>query len=498
MGQTEVILVNQFQGLDVRARHLTGSERRRLDTPRVLNNMRVDENGHLHYPQASGELIASFEPGDQILTLTYAHSPRCLLVQLTNGKIYALAFSGSTVGAPFLVATFSETGWPLWAASSPGVTLFGYAGRGNSTAGQVFKLTSTAAAATEITANEPLDGSISFSEFYKGRRFVVGRGRQVWFSNLNDFETFDANSFFTPGGDDEGTDYISTPGVVQGMAAWEDVLFIFMESSVWILTGSSPETFQLRQAMTNVGNSQPFALVRTDRGVLTYGGRNVRDYGVYSFSGNASQKISQQIDPLMKTEEGVALFGTMAFGHYILCKPGSNPVDTQIFLYNLAQDLWSTFNGWTHAAAELSHLGLFVAQANRVYLADGEELPRASDWNGRVVLGWEDEGNTAGMSRFLAVKIAGRRYIDALHTEGAAFIDVTAKVPGTDVEVNSGLIQITEDIFDNVVVPINLRGHAIELTIDVSPTTEQGDSVEVTIESIQLVRSLKDQKVSRG
>lgn len=489
---TEALTVTSWHGVDVRARHTLGTDRRPLDTPKVLNNMRVDENGHLHYPPAPTITVPFSAP---VFTMRYVDSPRCLLVQLRNGQVWSLPLEGGNVwepATPTLLVTLASNQWPIWSASGAGTAYFGYAGRGDSTAGQVFRMTSRTSA-TNITSSEPMGGAISYCEFYKGRRFVVGRGREVMFSELNDFETFEEDSVFTPGGDDRGTGYVTTPGVVQGMAAWEDVLLIFMESSVWILTGSSPENFQLRQAQTNVGNSQPFALTRVDEGVLSYGGRNLRDYGVFLFGGSSARRVSAQIDPLLRTQEGLRLFATQSHGQYVLCRPDPNPVNPQVFLYDLQRENWSTFNGWSYAHAELTNVGLWLAQANSILLWDGETFPRADDWGGRVVLGYEDEGNATGHTRFLAVKLSGR----STGGQDASTVTVHARVPGTPGEVVRGPYVLTEDTFDGVVVPIGLRGHALEIDLRFLPAFESPHA-SVTIEQLQLVQSRKGEKVSRG
>lgn len=487
----EVSIVNEFRGLDVRPWHAGRSERRALDTPRELVNLMVDDNGHLYYPPADAEPVHTFAAS--IYRLRYLQSPRCILVQLTNGEVHAVELgSGRLLPEPLvtnLLTTLPHSSWPIWAASADTFGLFGYAARGSDVGGDVYKVTDTATA-TSIAATEPFTGEVSYSQFYKGRRFTVSRGRIVRYSELNDFENFPDANQFPIGGDDEGDSYESYPGVVQGMVSWEDSLLFFLANSVWTLTGSGPDNWHLRQAMTNVGNSQAMALSRTDGGVLTYAGVNIEDPGVYLFTGSQTHKVSEQIDPLMLTLQGLTLFSTIAHGYYVLCKPQLDPDEIQAFLYNMRTQTWSTFDGWVNAAAVLSTCGLFISSGSTLYLNAGRAFTRAPARTGKITLGWVDDGLTAGQARFIAVKLAGRKV-----GLGSPTVQITARVPGGAAEVVSPAVPLADTSFDNVVVPINLRGHAVELELVITPTD---DSDSVVIESLQLVHSRKGEKVSRA
>lgn len=498
MGSVEGIVTNVWKGLDARGRS-TRSERNQLDAPRELVNMLVDENGHLLMPSAS-ELVHSFDSAQgRVLQMGYIEHPRGILVQMETGKVYHfnLPISGSWSSTDLAVTDLIDLlapDDPIWALSGINLGFFGNATRGAGPhTGQTITVdedgTGAVIATDQSGPDLPQDGQASYSTFWKGRRFVVVRGRSVWFSELNQPLTYLEDNLFTIGGDDAGNDWPTSPGFVQGMVSWEDVLLFFLQSSVWMLTGGGDtDSWQLRDTIAAVGNSSPWALQTTQHGVFTLGAGAQGDLGVYVFRGSSAEKVSSPVDELINGQ----IRSAQQFGYYIL-SVGKPSVDSlQFLLYDIRQKLWTSYDGFRHGVAVPTPHGFFVSDGLDLYFTpinDRRTFPRKSGRSGRVTLGWEDEGNTAGLVRILGVKVAGKR-----SGSGTPTIQATVRTPNGGL-VTSPAVDVPTDVFDNLVVPVNVRGSAAEITLEITPGS---DSSEVLIESLQLVYSRKGEKLSRG
>lgn len=502
MGAVEGIVTNTWQGLDARGRS-TRSERNQLDAPRELVNMVVDENGHLFMPAASA-LGHSFPSGDtRIMQMGYVEDPRGIVIQMESGKVYHFGLPIGSQWEPAdldlteIVASLAAPDALLWTISSIEKGIFGNATRGEGPHdGQTFEVEDDGTGtivATDVSANDlPEDGQASYSALWKGRRFVVVRGREVYFSELNQHQTFPEDNMFRIGGDDGSNDWVTNPGFVQGMATWEDILLFFMTSSVWMMSGGGgSDSWQLRDTISDMGtNGGAWTLVPTQYGVFSFGGGNQGDRGIYNFQGQTAKKIS---DPVFQVLSG-PLRGRNSFGNYVLHGQSDTEDELQIYLYDYRRQLWTTFDGYRNSISIATPHGFFISDDLDLYHvpADSETpsaFPRKSGRGGKVTVGWEDEGNIAGLVRILGIKVGGKR-----RGTGTPTIQATVRTPNGGV-VTSAVTDIPTDSFDNLVLPVNIRGAAAEITLEITPSS---DSSEVLLESLQLIYSRKGEKLSRG
>src|SRR5690606_1260280 len=96
---------------------------------------------------------------------------------------------------------------------------------------------------------------------------------------------------------------------------------------------------------------------------------------------------------------------------YYLALSQGTASDIQFLVYDLDTRQWTTFDGFTDGAIGSDQNGLFFSVGSVLYNARTTDLlPRAPGRDGRVTLGWFDQGNAAGHARFLAVKLTGRLY----------------------------------------------------------------------------------------
>lgn len=496
----EALIVPSFKGLRVPSRSSIRSDRRELDAPRELINFHVDETGLLNLPPATRTLIHDFGLGHApILTVAYTENPTGLIVQ-TSTEIYYLDRMGPNVDPlfpyPKLVATPADPTVPIWVNNTTNATYLGYQNRGSGTSVQeTWKIEYAGTAphtdltVTDLSATQP---GASASVLYKGRRFVVGRGRTVKFSDLNAYETFGVDSEFTLSGDDAGVDFQSNPGDVQGMVSYEDLLVIFCSRSIWILTGSGPETYQLRQIEAPVGCTNQWTIARTPQGLVFLAGNHLGDLGIYLFTGSGVRKLSAPIEELFRNTAGVVtndpLRGLYWAGRYLLSVPRT-AFSRELYALNIETGEWTTFDGYDAQGPALGTRGqtLYVSDDNTLYSVDSRVPPRAPGTTGRLTLGWSDDQRPAGQARFLAVKVTA----SASSAQGS--LSLTASVPGGGTVTTAK--DIPTDAYDALVFPIKLRGHAIELDFTLTPFD---DDQEVLIEHVELIVSRKGEKISRS
>ena len=500
MSKVEALIVSKFEGIFRPGQTGRTSRRRRMDAASEMYNFLINDDGHLHMPPAS-ELFYTFGTAVEVLSIHYVEDPRGMVVQLSDGKIYHFGIEPATSAlvepaSPTLLATIpaaENDGWKIWVNSvNQGYFLMGYAPRGSAGSvddGKTWKVAGTYLVPTTTDISSTVVVNASYSTLYKGRRFWARRGRQVYFSSLNEYDQpAGADDTFTISGDDAGSSSNDNPGFVSGMVSWENVLIFFLNGSVWMLTGSSPDTYQLSQMQTMVGNAfnQSWTLMRTDYGVLTFGGTSLNNPGIYLFTGSNATKVSRPINDWMSWRG--RLYGALSRGMYILASSRSDETERQFLLYNLETQQWVAFDGYVYGVATVRNNEIFIGSEDKVYLARSETFPRKPGRGARIRIGYEDEENPSGLNRYISVKLAGRKW-----GTGSPTITVTATT--SDTTYTSPAVVIPSDVFESMVIPLNIRGAALELDIVVTPVN---DDNEVLLENIQVVLSRKMHKASRG
>lgn len=505
MGEVVAANVTGFTG--IRQPGPTGliTERRHLSEPRELVNMHLTNEGHLFMPKAAFEVWdMSGEDGEdtdsRIMGVHYLGSPRGLIVQSSTGQIFHVSMeppSSTAFPDPMIVTKIADMGTgeednPIWVLStSEGYGLMGYAPRGSAgpdTDGKTWRVYNDwdDPLVEDLTAT--VTPTASYSNFFKGRRFWTKRGRTVFYSEIDDpTSERPENNSFVVGGIDAGDSPLTNLGYVQGMLSWEDVLIIFLSGSVWTLTGATPETWVLRQNMTITGNITARTLTPTDRGVLSYGGDNTNNPGVYLFTGNQAHLISDKIGQYLLNMGSVSS-ATVASGKYIISTGRGGVGNRQFLVFDITDEEWSVFDGFERGTV-LTQSGLVDVSGEYVlYRSTDQTFPRYPGRGGRVVLGYHDDDHVTGWVRFLGVKVNGRK-------SGTGTPTITATITTSEGDtVTPSAIDLTDDVFEGLVIPVNLRGHGLEIELQVNPAD---DDNEVLIESVQLVMSRKGEKLGR-
>jgi hypothetical protein len=235
-----------------------------------------------------------------------------------------------------------------------------------------------------------------------------------------------------------------------------------------------------------VGNRFAWTLVRTDEGVLTVGGTNLNNPGLFLFTGSNAVKLSDNVDDWMLSHG--KLSATVSAGRYILGTSRSGADNRQFMILDLRSKQWTAFDGYILGTACVRGTILYVSENGILYESSGEIFPRCPGRGARITLGYQDDENPSGLVRYLGLKLAGRFW-----GTGTPTVTVTASTP--DGQVVSGPHDIPTDVFDNLVVPLNIRGAGIELDVEFTPAD---DDNEILIENLQVITSRKGEKVSRG
>lgn len=495
MGQVETLVVSEFLGLSSGFRQGERSTRRGLDTPRELINLLVNEDGHLWLPAAHEDTLIPFAGGTvgtRVKAIIGVTSPRSSWIIQLDTKVYYSRITETAAEPVLLVDTGSEL--PVWTVEINQVLYFG-------NSDSTWKVTTESFTVEEITDETTPHGF--HSAMYRGRRFVLKRNYTVWFSDLNQPETFGDNSSFPIAGDDSGGSWVTNSGSVIRLMEIGDYLTIFCTQSVWLLSGTTPESFMLKRTDSIAGAWARDSVVRVDEGILFFGGTPIGEFGMYLFTGGSSQLISGPINDFFREwtrqlSGGESLFDVASesfnaarWNNYIFFYAPEIDSNRVMYVFDLLTKKWSTFDGWTSGrvttARELIDF-LVISDGQTLYRTTDAAF-RASGSVGTATFGWEDQGYTTGFMRFLAVKVSGWKTAGT----GDVTIDLTISTPeGGEVTTS---YTIGTDVFEGVSLPVNLRGKAVEFKIDVTPAS---DTQQVVIEQIQLVYSAKGEKVGRA
>lgn len=136
---------------------------------------------------------------------------------------------------------------------------------------------------TNITATAPNSRLIVVN---KGRVFY-GKSNTIVFSTLNA-----PTDYTTTGVDGSGTIVIPINEIVEAVTIWQDNLLIFTANTLWMLTGSNPNDFQVTK-LGNSGTKTPPAILRSAIYWLN-------NQGAYRWNGGEIEKISQKLNGLFE------------------------------------------------------------------------------------------------------------------------------------------------------------------------------------------------------
>jgi hypothetical protein len=513
----QVQLVSEFQGLWAGRRRPLHTDRRPLNTPRDITNMLPDDNNHLWMPPAPDGVEANIGVG-HISQIVWSVIGGFFAQQ--GNKLYASDRDPSEADN----FTWHEIISDLYSDETVWVTSFGYAEPnvtprvyvGNTS--HTWRIEATGANTWDVTdLTSQLDGFHGWASFqHLGRRWVARDSQLIYFSGINQPESFTEEEFINVGGGSIGSDASTFPGEVTGFFLWETNLGIMCAGSMWVLSGTTLDTFHLRRLPHQIGSQGRTTAHYSDigQGMAFLGGERDGAMGVYVFRGSRPQKISQPIDeffqswqleydtvpadpePYIRVREALGQYAIAARyrNYYIL---SFSPADDQrqVYILNIDTQKWTTFTGWGSEGPAVAVVhDYYHPQRLLIGTDDGDiheattAFPRRPGETASFVLGWSDQDRPLSLQRFLGVKIHGWHV-----GSGTPKITVGAETDNAGT-ASRGPFDLPTQVFDGFVVPINVRGAAIELTVTITPTA---DDDEVLIEGLELITSRKGEKMSR-
>jgi len=233
-------------------------------------------------------------------------------------------------------------------------------------------------------ANLPV-GTIN--SFHKNILFVSGDNdypSRVYFSNLGYIDTWTVTDFFDVNTND-GTR-------ITALVSCYDSLYIFKEKSIWRLSGSDRDSFQLEKTVDNIGTSsqQSIAIVNN----LIYFSTAQGDLAVYDGSYTVkfiSQKIRNTIGGLNFTRANKMLglgFSTYKYvdnDFYVAASEAGSGTNDTVLMFDTAHNAWTKFDGinasaWTVAETSSGKYALVFGD----YDGYIHQYPSTSYYDGNV------------------------------------------------------------------------------------------------------------------
>ena len=192
----------------------------------------------------------------------------------------------------------------------------------------------------------------TINTYHKNILFLSGNATypsRVYFSNLGYIDIWTVTDFFDVNTND-GTK-------ITGMVSAYDCLYIFKEKSIWRLSGSDRDSFQLEKVVDNIGTAshQSISLVNN----LIYFTTAQGDIAVYDGAYTVkflSQKIRNTVGGLNFTRSNHALglaFSTYKYvdnDYYVSTSDAGSGTNNLILLFDTAHNSWTKFKGLNASA----------------------------------------------------------------------------------------------------------------------------------------------------
>lgn len=187
----------------------------------------------------------------------------------------------------------------------------------------------------------------AFSTTTGGPNGGISSPSHVYWSNVGDPESYESTAYiqFTPGDGEK----------VQAVIAWKEFVFIFKETKLFVITGTSltagkPE-FNYRPVDSGVGLASPRAICSHPTGVY-FMSRN----GVYRTTGQEPELVSSLVTPIFSGEASAFyLGGTISHGSIANCAMGvwenriylafpTSEANSRVLVYDPRYEWWSLYS----------------------------------------------------------------------------------------------------------------------------------------------------------
>lgn len=172
---------------------------------------------------------------------------------------------------------------------------------------------------------------------------------RLYFSSLND-------------GDDWGTTggYINLPDISQtitGLISWGGYLYVFTETNIYIIQGSTPNDFSMRKTNSMVGAIAPRSIKISDIGIIF-----LSRTGLFAFDGNSSHKLSDKIEPIINSISKTQIQNACGIydgqsKYWLSYTDKTSSYNNKILIYDTILKEWYPFNNLNISYFERAYSG---------------------------------------------------------------------------------------------------------------------------------------------
>lgn len=247
--------------------------------------------------------------------------------------------------------------------------------------------------ATTLTADADLPNG-SIIEYHRRHLFIAGNSTQLsrlYFSELGDITTYTATDFINV--EDNAGD-----GIIRGLATGLDGLYIWKDSAIWRLTGTSRDDFQLERMVQGIGtlsgssiavinspssNQQLFFFVTQAGDVAVYDG----GIEVTIISRKISSSVPKSI-AFSRVDEAVAC--QYEFTYMLAITNTGSSENDRIYQYDLQHNAWTRFVGM-----EANAVCTYEDSNGRSVFGFGDYDGRANSWDIDDTTTYSDPDSTA-------------------------------------------------------------------------------------------------------
>ena len=233
--------------------------------------------------------------------------------------------------------------------------------------------------ATTLTADADLPNS-SFAVYHRRHLFLAGNSTQLsrlYFSALGDITNYTSTDFINI--EDNSGD-----GIIRGMATGLDGLYIWKDSAIWRLTGTSRDDFQLERMVQGIGtlHHQSIAVINSPKDNQQYFFFMTQNGDVAVYDGGItveiiSRKISQSLPKSTQFSRLDEFVGTAyEFTYMVSLSNSGSATHDRIYQYDLLHSAWTRLVGMNGNA-----IGTFENDSGKTLFMFGDYDGRVNQWD---------------------------------------------------------------------------------------------------------------------
>lgn len=361
----------------------------------------------------------------------------------------------------------------------------------------------------------------SCQAWFNGRRFVGstsgydGTLHRLWYSDPpNTPWSTGATNFL----DLVSSSQSGKTSRIMALYPYNDALYIFTESDVWVLRGSESINFDLERLNVNVGVVGN-TTIDEDSGIIYFLSMLAGSEGVYAFDGNSTTRISEPINEYFSSNRATGTENLHTFGstlhiqdkRIILTAGPINPsVDTHAYTETYVGDInedpmnpkWSVHGQWSSdaliragTAFQRNYLYtvaygsppylplpyLFIGASDKKLYNAPYSFARPPASKGYVVFNYADEEHPFDTKRFLSFKaLIWKASGTGIPTLKATFTDAsgTTRTSALPITATASGAKTAE-----LVWPVNFRSNSLKIELEI---TAANDDNGIVLEGVEL------------